>query len=137
MTPELVRRAEATRKTMARYRNKRFDWGERATCIHMARYHLRQMGHRPPSIPDFRSALGARRALEKTGFGSVPALLDSMLPRITPAEMLVGDLAVFAGDEGMECVGVSAGGKILAWHEDAPNGIKPLIVSEILGAWRV
>lgn len=123
--------------TMAKYRHKRFDWGRKATCIHMARYHLRQMGHRPPTIPDFQSAIGAKRALKDIGFKSVIELLDSLLPRIAPAAMIVGDLVAFQGDEGMECIGVSAGGKILAWHEDAPDGIKPLIVSEILGAWRV
>lgn len=136
-TPELVRRAEATRNTLARYRRKPFDWSERATCIHMARYHLRQMGHRPPPIPDFRSALGARQALGKAGFDSVTALLDSLLPRIAPAAMLVGDLAVLEGIEGLDSVVINAGGKVLGWHEAADDGVKPLIAREIKAAWRV
>lgn len=134
---ELERRAIATRATMERYRTKPFDWGNKATCLHMARFHLRQMGHKPPPIPAFTSALGAKSALKRAGFDSVVDLMDSMFPRIGHASMLVGDLAAMAGDAGMEGIGVCAGEKILAWHEDAPDGIKPLIVSEIVAAWRI
>lgn len=134
---ELERRAIATRATMERYRTKAFDWGNKATCLHMARFHMRKMGHKPPPIPAFSSALGAKKALKRAGFDSVVELMDSMFPRIGYASMLVGDLAAMAGDAGMEGIGVCAGEKILAWHEDAPDGIKPLIVSEIVAAWRL
>ena len=93
----------------------------------MARSHLRNMGHRPPSVPDFRSAIGAKRALMKTGHENLTALLDSLLPRINPAEMLVGDIAILPGDEGMECIVVSAGGKLIGYQEDEPDGIRPLL----------
>lgn len=136
---DLVRRADATRATMVRYRTRAFAWDKRATCIHMARFHLRQMGHRPPTIPDIRSPLSARRALLATGHDSLAELLDSLLPRITPAAMLVGDLALFEGDPesgGLDSIGVCAGDKLLGWHADDPSGIKPLIVSSFIGAWR-
>lgn len=137
---DLIRRADATRATLARYRTRAFAWHQRATCIHMARFHLRQMGHRPPPIPDIRSQLSARRALKATGHDSLADLLDSLLPRIAPAAMLVGDLALFEGEPdsgGLDSIGVCAGDKLLGWHADDPSGIKPLIVSEFIGAWRV
>jgi hypothetical protein len=132
-----VRRAEATRLTMARYRAIPFDWKAKATCIHLARAHLRNMGHRPPAIPAFRSALGAQRALHRTGFADLAALLDSLLPRIAPAAMWVGDLAVVEGDEGFDSIVISAGGKMLGYNEADMSGIKPLVVSAFKGAWRV
>jgi len=134
---ELIRRADATRLTINKYRARPFDWKTRSTCIHMVRSHLRNMGHRPPAVPDFRSVIGARRALEKTGHKDLTALLDSLLPRIAPAEMLVGDIAVLPGDEGMECIVISAGGKLLGYHLDAPDGVKPLLATiPLTAAWR-
>jgi hypothetical protein len=135
---DLVRRAEATRLTLAKYRARPFDWKARATCIHLARFHLVKMGHRPPAMPDFRSALGAQKALAKSGFADLSALLDSLLPRIAPAQMLVGDLALMEGDGPFDSICVSAGGKLLGWHEDDPEGIRPLMALDLpLGAWRV
>ncbi|MES2173841.1 MAG: hypothetical protein V4523_07825 [Pseudomonadota bacterium] len=131
-----VERAAATRKTLAKYRTLPFDWSERATCIHLARHHLRNMGHRPPSIPDFRSALGAKRALEKTGFADMSALLDSLLPSIAPASAWVGDLALLEGGEGFDSIVIHAGGKWLGYHMDDLDGLKPLVVTQIKGAWR-
>ncbi|KKW92246.1 DUF6950 family protein [Sphingobium chungbukense] len=134
---DLLRRAEATRLTINKYRARPFDWKSRSTCIHMARTHLRNMGHRPPPIPDFRSVIGARRALQNTGFDNLTALLDSLLPRIAPAEMLVGDIAILPGDEGMEGIVISAGGKLIGYNEDAPDGVKPLMALVPLpAAWR-
>jgi hypothetical protein len=133
---DLNARADATRRTAAKYRAKPFSWANRATCIHLARTQLRNLGHMPPPIPDFRSALGARRALLRAGFSSVSDLLDSLLPRISPARMLVGDLAVIEGDEGFDGIVVSAGGKMLGWNEADASGLRILVVREYLGAWR-
>lgn len=137
----LNERVAATNKTMAKFRTRHFDWRSRATCIHMARTHLRNMGHRPPPIPDFRSPMAARKALEKSGFDSVTALFDSLLPRIAPAEMWVGDLAVLPGSAGLDSINIWDGiGKFLGWHEDDLSGIKPQLVltaDQITGAWRV
>lgn len=133
---DLVARAAATQRTADKYRTRPFDWRTRSTCIHLARTQLRNLCHTPPPVPDFRSALGARRALTKSGFDSVAALLDSMLPRIAPASMVVGDLAIIEGDERFESIVVSAGGKMLGWHEADGSGLKNLIVSSFVGAWR-
>ena len=135
---DLIRRQEATTKTLAKYRNVPFDWRNRATCIHVARSQARNMGHRPPAIPDFRSAIGARRALKDTGFATVEALLDSMFERIAPAYMLVGDLALVPGDEGFESIFVSAGEKMLGWIETDPSGMRPISMAIVpSAAWRL
>jgi hypothetical protein len=136
----LVQRAAATEKTMARFRHRAFDWGTGATCLHLARAQMKNMGYRPPAIPRFTSALGARRALAQAGFDSVSALLDSMLPRIAPAAMLVGDLAAFPGEAGFECVAVSAGaGMMLGWHGEDLSRVQNVVDWEaaVIGAWRL
>lgn len=133
----LVARATATNKTFARYRSLAFDWKKRATCIHMARVHLRNMGHRPPAIPDFRSALGAKRALVRSGFADIAALLDSLLPRIAPAEMIVGDFALMDGDDGFDSIVISSGSKLVGYHGDDTSGIKPMMLLQSpMAAWR-
>src|SRR5690606_24837107 len=71
--PELERRRAAVEMTLARYRGKPFDWSRGITCVHLARAHLRNMGHKPPTVPRFRSALGAKRALKERGWNDVAA----------------------------------------------------------------
>jgi len=103
----------------------------------LAATQLRNLGHRPPPIPQFRSPLGAKRALLKEGFGTITDLLDALLPPIAPASALVGDLATLEGDDGFDAIVVYAGGKWLGWHPDDPSGVKPLTVLKIKGAWRI
>lgn len=133
----LAERVAATEKVVARFRSRPFDWSKRATCIHLARAQMRAMGHRPPSIPDFRSAIGARGALKKAGHETIEQLLDSLLPRIAPAEMLVGDLCIVPG-EGFAAIGISSGDTLLMYHQDADGlanvkGASP----HIIAAWRL
>lgn len=137
--PELERRKQATEATLERYRDKAFDWSTGITCVHLARFHLRNMGHKPPSLPRFRSALGAKKAMQERGWSSVTEMLDSMLTRIAPAQMMLGDLAVFEGDHGLEAIMVCAGPqRVFGWREDEP-GLVVLGVGmeELTGAWRV
>ncbi|MGT2515131.1 DUF6950 family protein [Sphingomonas panni] len=105
----LAQRAAATAQVAARFRARPFDWATGGTCIHLARAQMRAMGHRPPPIPRFRSALGARRALAATGYADLAALLDSMLPSIAPALMWVGDIALMPSEDDLGAVVVSLG----------------------------
>ena len=102
---------------------------------------MRAMGHKPPRVPDLRSALAATRALRATGHASIGALLDAMLPRIAPAAMLIGDLALMAGDEAFDAVVVSAGGKVIGYHADQLArglvNIVPIGPQPFIAAWRL
>lgn len=136
---ELERRRVATEATLSRYRAKQFDWAKGVTCVHLARAQMRAMGHHPPSIPRFRSPLAATRALQQRGWESVTAMLDTLLPRIAPAHMLLGDLAAVPGEGGLDAIFVCAGPlKLFGWREDAP-GLVVLDVDlrQITAAWRV
>lgn len=134
----LAERAAATAQVAARFRARPFDWATGGTCIHLARAQMRAMGHRPPPIPRFQSALGARRALVAAGYPDLAALLDSMLPRITPASMWVGDLALVPGSDGFDALAVSAGRALLMYH-DAQEGLCVVKEAEpqIVAAWRL
>ena len=135
--PELVRRQRATQATMKRYRDKPFDWKKGATCIHMLRYHLRKMGHKPEKMPRIRSAIGARRQLDMRGCENVSDLMDKMgLERIGHACMIQGDVAVLRSGDGFGSVTISVGGaKVIGWHDDVA-GMSVLQPLEIDGAWR-
>lgn len=134
---DLIRRSTATNKTAKRYEGKAFDWQKRQTCVHMARYHLRQMGHKPPTMPDIRSAIGAKRALKQRGWNDCAAMLDSLLPRIAPAEMLAGDIAILAGDDGLGAIVICVGRDVMGWHSDHPVFCAMTDIAEYQGAWRV
>ena len=136
-----VERTAATEKVIARFRNRPFGWDTRRTCIHLARAQARAMGHRPPSIPDFRSPRAARAALKTQGHETLAQLLDSLFPRIPPLAAWVGDLVVMAGGDDFDGIGIAVGGKIVGYHMDhlaegvvnvVPTGPDPYI-----GAWRL
>ncbi len=138
---EALRRHRAVTETMAKFGGRPFDWAEGATCIHMARFHLRAMGHKPPRLPAIRSALSAMRALEKTGHADLAALFDSLgLLRIAPARMWLGDLALLPGADGFDGVALAlGGGEVAGWREDAPGGMVRLrgVLTLATGAWRL
>lgn len=136
---EMERRRVATEKTLKRYRGKVFDWSNGITCVHLARFHLRNMGHHPETLPRFRSALSAKKALKERNWNSVAEMLDSMFPRIAPAQMMLGDLAIVPGDAGLDAIFVCAGPlKVFGWREDQPGLVLLDIgLDELTGAWRV
>jgi len=137
---ELERRRVATEKTLKRYRKKVFDWSRGITCVHLARFHLRAMGHRPETLPRIRSALAAKRALKARGWESVEQMLDSMLPRIAPAQMMLGDLTVLPSEDGLSAIFVCAGPqKAFGWAEEQPElaVVDVQNLDGLRGAWRV
>jgi hypothetical protein len=76
-------------------------------------------------------------ALRQTGHSTLESLLDSLLVRITPAAMWLGDFALLEGEPPFDGMAIWSGGKMLGWHEDDPSGLKPMIAHEIKAAWRV
>jgi len=132
---DLLRRQRALQKTLAKYRGKPFAWG-RADCLRMVRSHLVAMRRRGlPKVPRYRSVLGAKRALKATGHANLEGLLDSLLPRIAPAEMLPGDVALMGGDEHFDAITISVGRKVFGFHQDA-EGAVVMTPHEIKAAWR-
>ncbi|GAA4220286.1 hypothetical protein GCM10022253_24090 [Sphingomonas endophytica] len=126
---------------MARFRRRPFSWTGRRTCLHLARAQMVAFGHKPPKMPDLRSMLAAKRALTATGHAGIMELLDSLLPRIAPAGMLIGDLALMQGDDAFDAVVIAAGGKVLGYHaDDLARGLVPIapVVSQpFKAAWRI
>jgi hypothetical protein len=136
--PELVRRADATTATMNKYRNKPFNWKAGTTCIHLLRFHLRQLGYKPEPLPRIRSAIGARRALDKRGWRHVGDMLDTLLPRVPGhASMALGDIAMLRSGDGFGAITICAGPlKLMGWHDDVA-GMAVMEPHDIEGVWRV
>lgn len=136
----LADRVEATNKTLAKFKGRAFDWKTGATCVHLLRAQLLAMGHKPPRIPQFRSALGARKALERMGHDNLAELLDGLLLRIPVSRMLVGDVALVPGEPPFDAVVIYAGGsKVIGWHGagDAYLQSIELTLQDYIGAWRL
>lgn len=129
---ELERRRVALEATLAKYRTRPLDYIH-ADCVRMIRFHLLQMGHKPPALPRYRSAVGALRAVTKAG--GLIAAFDAILPRIPHSRMLPGDIAVIEGD-GMDCGVICLGHKVFGWHEAAEHPVNMELL-EIAAAWRV
>ena len=136
-----ARRVAATIRTDQRFRKKAFDWSKAATCIHLIRYHARQMGHDVPVVPRFRSPLGARRALKKMGHTDLPALMDDLFEAITPAFMRVGDVIAMPGhDPKLPALAIKADRhKFLGWseHDLSACQYNEIDITAHIGAWRL
>ena len=135
---KLTERAKRLNKTLSKFQGRGFKWDGGATCIHVFRTHLKNMGHAVPVVPRFHSALSAKRAMDDAGYESLEALADSLLERIPPASMLIGDIALMEGEEVFDALVLSAGpgGKVFGWHPDSPE-FSVLVPLEIKAAWRV
>lgn len=125
----LAQRAAATKRTYDKFRGRRFDWNG-CTCAHLLRAHLRHCDYKPPKMPPFRSAVGAKRALREFGADDLVGLLRKLnLIEIAAAEAIVGDVAVLPGDNGpFDAIVVNAGGKWAGWHPLA-EGLQPMVVN--------
>lgn len=140
---DLQRRVAAVTATQARFSGKVFDWRKHATCVHLMRFHAAQMGHQMPTVPRFRSALGAMRALKAEGVETLPELMDKYFPRIPAAHMLAGDMATFPGDGG-GLDGLMIYGQlraVLGWHPFSETCEYARLTEEgyasCTGAWRL
>jgi hypothetical protein len=136
---EIDRRAKATLKTQARFMGKPFDMNGAATCLHMVRYHAKNMKRRFPTIPRFRGIHGARRALNEAGFANLCEVMDASFQRIAPAEMAVGDVMALPGFDEFEALVIRGSvRKYLGWHEDAPGcTVLDCDMGAAVAAWRL
>ena len=138
MTVNLALRADATSRTVAAFQRP-FDW-HGASCIHLAHEHAINMGHQPPPLPAFRSRQGALRGLLKTGHRTLESLMDSLFERISPARMLVGDVAMLPGeDKRLKALVIFDGHLSMAgWHEAHPDQLVWIkaMQTELVAAWR-
>lgn len=140
---DLQRRVAATHATQARFEGRAFDWRKHATCLHMVRFHAAQMGHQLPTVPRFRSAIGAKKALLAEGVETLTELMDRHFPRIPAAQMRVGDVIAVPGDEGgFECLFIYGQlWAVLGWQEESPLCQTARLTEEgfhrHLGAWRL
>lgn len=123
----LAARVERTERTLREWRERPFEWASQS-CVHMARAHARNMGHRKlPAVPLLAGPVDAVRVLKEMGHPSVAALFDAHFDRLqAPAFALVGDLLLFPDENGrtepLGCVGIADGqGNVWAWH-DAGSG---------------
>ena len=142
--PDLVRRQRALTATLDAFGGKAFELGA-SDCATLVRFHLVQMGHkRLPEPEPYSSPLGATRALNRLGFKNLEGLFDSLFPRIAPAFMLPGDIALVEAEKGAPgwqagTVVISVGRKFLGWHPEADclAIIRPTVVAPFVAAWRV
>lgn len=137
---EMVRRRNATKKTLDEWRGQLFDWDSQrsGTCAHLLYAHLVNMGHKPPSVPDFDTPLCAVRALKSMGHENITDLLNNLLPRRPSVGfMRLGDVALAPGDGPLDAVFICAGPlKVFGWHETRNDlVVQDVSLDKLLGAW--
>lgn len=121
--PDMTRRMRAIESVRARFEGQPYRIG-RTDCATLVRALLVQMGHKGlPKPRPYKNAIGARRELTRLGFASLEGMLDSLLPRIAPAAMLPGDVALSFADPddaaGDDTLFIYLGSnKYCGWHPD-------------------
>jgi hypothetical protein len=138
VTP-LERRHAAIEATMARYRDRPFEWGK-VDCAKVAAFHLKRLGHKIliSKAGSYSSPLGASRALRRLGYATLAEMADGIgLTPIPYARMLLGDIAELEAEAPLGAIGIYAGnGNLFCFHEDHP-GLVTFAPDRILRAWSV
>lgn len=139
--PDMVRRMRAIESVRARFEHKPYKIGV-SDCAKLVRALLTSMGHsKLPKPKPYKNALGAKRELTRLGFANLEAMMDTLLKRIAPAAMLIGDVALIEADPedaaGEETLIVSLGNKYWGWHPDQFE-LAVLVIdpTNIKAAWR-
>ena len=74
----------------------------------------------------------------RLGAADVPEMLDSLLPRIAPAQAVLGDVMALEGEGGIGAICICAGPRrAFGWFEgeERPVMIEP-DMAKVVGAWR-
>jgi hypothetical protein len=147
--PDAIRRAVALERTRARFAGRSIELGV-SDCAILARAHLKHMGHKGiPAPGTYRSPAQAVKRIRELcakvgaeGEGLEP-LLDALLPRIAPAEMLDGDIGMVEREDGPLGVDhgslvIRVGIKFWGWKpdEDARFALIQPHGMPYLAAWR-
>lgn len=119
----LLKRHEALKATMDKFRHRPFDWKTGATCVHLLRFHLKKMGYKVEAVPKLDGPIAAKRELKKRGYASVEAMLDDLLTPIPVAAMLPGDVSVLPGDDALGAVVISLGSTAIGYAEGHDAGM--------------
>lgn len=135
---EMLLRQSVMRQTMLRFRRRPFKYGS-GDCIAMLGFHLVKAGVPVPVLPQYRSLVGAVRALKRRGFDTVEQLVGSLgLDPIAPAMMRLGDVATIGGHDGLSSAVIAEGQMVFGYHEDAlADGATMIVPYEFSSAWRV
>lgn len=134
----MLARVAATQATVRRFQGRPFRFGT-TDCARLVAFHLKQL-KLPVSLAragSYRSALGARRALQRLGVASLAEALDAQgLARIAPAAAIVGDIVELPGEPPFGALSVAVGnGRVIGFHQDAA-GAEILQPTAFVAAWR-
>lgn len=137
MTPLDLRvaAAQATRETFC---DQPFIWGAH-DCVRLAAHDLKGLGYKPRLSRGgfYETALGARKALKRTGFASIEAALDDLgLARLPWAYALPGDIVALPSFEDWPALGVVMDQTlVLAFAPDGVCRLAKPAASDILCLW--
>ena len=96
---DLLKRRDTTQATLDHFASKPFDWRSGATCVHLVRKQLVGMGHKPPPVKAFRSALTAKRALHSKGWATLAQMMDDLVQPIPASRAILGDIVEMPSDD--------------------------------------
>jgi len=134
----MLKRREVTQATLEYFASKPFGWSTGGTCVHLVRKQLVGMGHKPPPMKAFRSAITAKKALQSKGWKNLAEMMDGLLPAIAPARAIVGDVVEMpSDDEAFGALAVVIGnGRLMGYFGEAGllTVVQPTVVP--LAAWR-
>lgn len=143
---KMLRRQEATEKTLKRFNNRPFEIGE-VDCGQLVLFHLRALGIKIPKnkLQNYKSLVQARAAIrEAYGVTSLEKALDKWLDRINVANAVLGDIIALPAHEDQHGLGALAiylgNGAALMFEQDQPTLVSARMTFDPeappLAAWR-
>ena len=136
---DLLTRRTVTQATLDHFSGKPFDWRTGSTCVHLVRKQLVGMGHRPPPVRSFRSALTAKKALQAKGWADLAEMMGSLIEPIAPSRAILGDIVEMPSDDAVfgALAVVMGNGRIMGYlgETDLLTIAQPIVAP--VAAWRV
>lgn len=105
----LIKRRDATQKTVDKFMGRTFKWGS-VDCLYLVRTQLVNMGRKGlPKIPNYSTFETAVRRLKNAGYDSLEDLLLDFTLEIPPALILPGDIITAKGETDISASAVYTG----------------------------
>lgn len=139
----LERRADALEATRAKFDGRRFSFRNGRDCARKFQFFMKALGRPIPAAGagKYSDAAGAKRAIRRLGFESLPDFIDAHLERKPFASILLGDIVQLPAAGALAelgAIGIWMGsGTAYMYHEHSRGPVPAMLVEPPLAVWNV
>jgi hypothetical protein len=138
----LERRTHALERTRAKFDGRRFSFRNGRDCARMFQFFMKELGRPIPAAAagTYSDGKGAKRAIRRLGYESLPDFIDAHLEQIPFASILPGDIVELPAAGALADLGSIAiwmgSGTAYMYHEHARGPVPAMLIEPPLRVWK-